>query len=94
MSLIAAPILLLQLLPFHPRSALGWVIFFVAALPVSLLGEFAGEFLLKNRVSAVIDGKLRGTSLSWVRISYVLSVYILVFAATIFAVWAFARLFL
>jgi hypothetical protein len=93
-SLVAAPILLLQLLPFHPRSALGWIILFVVALPAVVAIEFVGDFLLTNRVSAAVDRKTRGTSLSWARITYVLGVYILSFAVAIVGVWACTRLFL
>ena len=58
LSLICAPILLLQLLPFYPRSALGWAILVVAAIPVTVLGELIGNLLFKNccRISRLGTG--------------------------------------
>lgn len=92
LSLICAPILLLQLLPFHPKSALGWLILVAAAVPVTVLGELIGNFLLKNRVSAAVDRRTRSTALSWVRISYVLGVFISFVAIVFLGIWAWARL--
>jgi hypothetical protein len=92
LSLICAPILLLQLLPFHPRSALGWTILVLAAVPVTALGELIGDFLFKNRISAAVDRKTSGTSLSWLRIGYVLIVFISFFAFVILGIWVWAHL--
>jgi hypothetical protein len=94
LSLICAPILLLHLLPFRPRSALGWVILVVAAVPVTVLGELIGDFLLKNRISASVDHGTRGTSLSWIRIGYVLCVFISFVAVVFFGIWIWTRLVL
>ena len=91
LSLICAPFLLLQLLPFYPRSALGWSTFVVAAIPVTALGELIGDFLFKNRVSAAVDRRTKATSLSWVRIGYVLGVFLLFIAVVALGIWAWSR---
>ena len=92
LSLICAPILLLQILPFHPRSALGWTILVLAAVPVTAMGELIGGFFFKNRISAALDRKTSGTSLSWLRIGYVLVVLLSFFAVVILGIWVWARL--
>jgi|SRR5580658_802349 hypothetical protein len=94
LSLISAPILLLQLLPFHPRTTLGWVILGAAAVPVTALGELIGDFLLKNHVAAAVDRKTSGTSLSWLRIGYVLVAFISFFVVAMLGTWVWAHLVL
>ena len=94
LSLICAPIFLLQLLPFHPRTALGWVILGAAALPVTVLGELIGDYLLKNHVPVAVDRKTSGTSLSWLRIAYVLVAFTSFFAVAILGIWVWAHLVL
>jgi hypothetical protein len=94
LSLVIAPLLLLQLLPWYPRSVRGWLILFVVAVPVVLLGELVGDFLLKNRISAAVDRSTRATSLSWLRIGYVLGVLILCFAAVVLVLHVLRRLVL
>jgi hypothetical protein len=94
LSLICAPILLLQLLPFHPRSALGWIVFVAVAVPVTIFGELIGDLLLRNSVSAAVDRRTSCTALSWVRIGYVLGVLISFVAIIFLGVWAWARLVL
>jgi hypothetical protein len=92
LSLICAPILLLQLLPFHPRSVPGWVFLVVAAVPVTILGELIGDWLLTNRISAEVDRRTRDVTLSWIRIGYVLGVLILFVAVVFLGIWVWARL--
>ena len=59
---------------------------------MTVLGELIGNFLLKNRVSAAVDRRTRSTALSWVRISYVLGVFISFVAIVFLGIWAWARL--
>ena len=94
LTLICAPVFLLQLLPFYPKSAFGWVVLVVAAVPVTVLGELVGDFLFKNRVSVAVDRRTKGSSVSWIRIVYVLGVFLVLIAVVVLGIWAWSRLVL
>ncbi len=68
----------------RPTTATGWIILFVFALPLWLLGEWIGEKLTSKRVSKVIDDSERQVSI--LRMMYLLVVMI-VCLAVLLGLW-------
>jgi hypothetical protein len=68
---IAGLLLLLDGFPYHPKSRLGWVVFFLAALPIMLVGEWVGDCLAWYPRKAGVEQRPEG-SVSWGSIGYML----------------------
>jgi hypothetical protein len=79
-SAIATLFLLLILFPDHPNSWLGWLVLFIVAVPIILVGEGIGKFLYGNPLARAVDAKTAKRSFSWLRISFML-VSMLLFVA-------------
>jgi hypothetical protein len=79
-SAVAALLLLLYLFPDHPNSLRGWLILFVVALPIILVGELIAKFFYKNPHARAVDAKTVGRSFSWLRISFMFVTMLLLFA--------------
>jgi hypothetical protein len=94
LSLVCGALLLLQILPVHPRSPFGWGILFASALPITLIGELTGDFLFRNRIARALENKTSGTTLSWIRIGYALVAVISAIALAWLALLFFARMVL
>ena len=77
---VSAAALLLQFWPYWPLSWQGWTVFLLAALPVTLIGEYFGERLLQNRVSAAVERRTAASTFSWLRIGYLLLLMLLICA--------------
>ena len=84
-SAIATFLLLLISFPDHPDSWRGWLVLFIVAVPVILVGEGVGYFLLKNPLARSVDARTAKRSFSWLRISFML-VTMLVFLGLAFVV--------
>lgn len=74
----AATVLLLELRPYGPSSLAGWALFFLAAVPVMLLGEWLGTKLLENPISAAVERGTQRSKFSWMRIGYLLLLVVIV----------------
>lgn len=81
LSLAAFAGLALSLLPWHPDSPAGWLALVLLALPLALAGELIGAALWRNRVLAAIDRRSPSPGLSWMRITYGVSVMLALCAA-------------
>lgn len=46
---------LLLFFPFHPVTAMGWIVWFLAALPVSMAGEAVGAAVFSRKNSKTIN---------------------------------------
>ena len=46
---------LLLLFPFHPITATGWIVWFLAALPISMAGEAVGSVVFNKKTGATIN---------------------------------------
>lgn len=80
---LLAGLMLLQAFPARPETAIGWILLFVLALPLTLAGEWAGDKLLNNKLGRYVDDKTKGQRVSFVRIIFGLGVYLGAIAATI-----------
>ena len=54
-SLICGLIALILAFPFHPITALGWAIWFVAALPIAGAGEAVGTAIFDKKIGEAIS---------------------------------------
>jgi hypothetical protein len=88
-SLVAAAVLLLYAIPWHPHSARGWTIFLLVALPISLAGDYIGERIFSNPFARRLDASGSGVKASVNRIGYVVLCFLGVAVA---AIWAFGML--
>jgi len=80
LSTVLALVLLAGIFPYHPKTVIGWVLLFALALPLTLLGEFVGEFFWRNRIAQAIAARSSGSSLSVLRLSYAFAVMLFSFA--------------
>ena len=79
-SLIYAGFALLSAFPYHPHTAWGWVLLFLLAFPLWLVGEWLGHVLIGNRFARVIDSYFNNRG--WLlRGLYLFLVAVLAFAA-------------
>jgi hypothetical protein len=91
-SIMAAGILLLELLPWHPQSALGWAVLLGGALPVMFAFEFLGDRVIyRNPVGARLDAMGPGARASTLRIIYLLACFIFAILVCWVAVAALSR---
>jgi hypothetical protein len=81
---IAVTALLLELWPYRPSSLAGWALLLLAALPVMLLGELVGTKLLQNPVSDAVQRGTQRSKFSWIRIGYLVFLFILVISTIAF----------
>lgn len=82
---VAASIgMLLSVFPHFPKMPMGWVWLFVFSLPVTIVGEFIGNSIWKNRVAKAIERRTSERSLSWLRICYGFVVMLLVFGTAFY----------
>jgi len=79
LSAIAVAVLLAGAFPSYPKTVAGWALLFALALPLTLVGEFVGEFFWRNRIASAIVARSSGSSLSLLRISYAFVVMLLFF---------------
>lgn len=88
-STFAGIALLADTWPLYPRSSVEWILLFVIALPVTVLGEWLAEGLTSNPLSAKVERSRRRVGFSWARVGYYLATYVLfgLCAAAIFY-WA------
>jgi hypothetical protein len=85
-SAVATFFLLLNWFPYHPHSLSGWLVFFVVAVPVTVVGEGIAKFVFfSNPVARAIDAKTEGRSFSWLRISFML-ITMLLFSALVLVI--------
>ena len=90
LSIVAAAFGLLWLWPWRPRSALGWGVLFLGALPLTLLGEYLAERLIfESPLGTRLDAFGAGTRASALRITYIV---ICVIVVGISGMYAFAWL--
>jgi hypothetical protein len=69
-SIFAAVVLLIYVFSHYPKSIVGWVLFFVLALPIAIIGEAIGEAIWRNPVARKLERLTSDRSLSWLRICY------------------------
>lgn len=72
-----------------PTSWLGWILLFLLALPIQIIGEWVGDwFLTKNRLAQHIEEKTSSQQFSVLRIFYGLITLLLVFGLIVGLTWA------
>ncbi len=49
MMLVSGLLFLLYVFPSHPKTGIGWVLFFLLALPLIIVGEKLGELILNRK---------------------------------------------
>jgi hypothetical protein len=88
LSLVLGGLALLQGFPQRPTTWLGWASLFALVLPVTVAGEFVGELLFRNRMSRAVEQRTQQRSFSWLRIAYVLFLFLPLFAGiTALGMW-------
>ena len=90
LSLFAATASLVETWPLRPHSPVQWILLFVIALPVTALAEWLSDRALHNPLSRTVEARTRGSRFSWLRIAYVLAMYIL-FATCIVAIFCWLQ---
>ncbi len=73
---------LLLFFPFHPISATGWGVWFLAALPVSVAGEAVGSAVFNKKTGKAINPDTEGVSVG--RIGYGVIVTLIFIALILF----------
>jgi hypothetical protein len=85
LSLFLGLLWLASLFPNLPTSPAKWLLVFVLALPLQLVGELVGHVLSNSRLARQVEQKTQGKSVSLLRIAYaivcILSVLGLMWAA-------------
>jgi len=74
LSAVAASTWFLWSFPDHPKSVSGWLWVLLLALPIQIVGEFAGESLWNGLGGRAIERRTSDRSFSWLRILYGLMV--------------------
>lgn len=88
LSLVMGGLALLQGFPQRPTTWLGWALLFALVLPVTVAGELVGEFLFRNRLSQAVEQRTQPHGFSWLRIAYVLLLFLPLFAGiTVLGMW-------
>ncbi len=54
--------------PFHPISVLGWIVWFVATIPIAMIGEAIGSVIFDRKIAEAISDD--SDSVSAGRIAY------------------------
>jgi hypothetical protein len=79
LSILYAGFFLLSSWPWHPRTALGWLVIFLATLPLALFAQFLWEFVvLEGPIGRRLDAL--GPGGSGARIAYALVCALLMIA--------------
>ena len=76
---------LLLVYPFHPISTIGWTIWFVAALPVAMIGEAAGSIFFDRNIGKAISDDTERVSTG--RIAYGVIAALMLLTISLFLVW-------
>lgn len=77
LSIIIGTGFLVSFSPYHPHSAVGWVLLLVTALPLAALAEFLGDrVIFHSDIGAALNSLGHGLVPSLVRILYVLFVFL------------------
>ena len=84
-SVICAGFALLVAIPYHPRTMWGWLLLFLLALPLWLIGEWLGRLIFTNKLAHAIDSQSDNRGW-WFRALYLFLVAVLAFGAFA-AVW-------
>jgi hypothetical protein len=71
--------------PFHPITKLGWAIWFVAALPITMVGELVGFAVFDKKIGSAISGDTDHVSAG--RVAYGVVAALLFFTVIWFVVW-------
>ncbi len=53
-----------------PKTALGWILIVIFAIPVMFVGGFVGEILFSDKVSDALDPRRKTKKISLVRMAY------------------------
>ena len=83
LSLVLGGLALVQAFPRRPTSWVGGLALFALVVPVTLAGEFVGELLFRNRLSQAVEQRSQQRTFSWLRIGYVLILFLPLFAGII-----------
>jgi hypothetical protein len=70
LSLVVGVGLLLQVFPWHPRTATGWILLFGCAMPICAAGEWLGSVVFENRFARRLRASDDPKGLSWARVAY------------------------
>lgn len=63
--------MLIYMFPQHPKSLVGWSLLFICSAPILVVGELAGNFMLReNRIAKNLEDETATESLSVARIVY------------------------
>jgi hypothetical protein len=79
-SALLAGLSFLQLFPYRPTTTAGWALLFGLALPITVVGEMLGAWLLSNRLARTVNESTSAKPVSWLRIAYVVAAYLVAFA--------------
>jgi hypothetical protein len=71
--------------PFHPITVLGWVIWFVAALPIAGAGEAVGSAIFDRKIGEAISDDTDHVSAG--RVAYGVIAALLFLTIILFVVW-------
>jgi hypothetical protein len=83
LSALLTAALLLGMFPKYPETLIDWMLLFLLAIPIVLVGELLGEFLFRNRLTKAVEHRTQATPFSWLRILYVLGVTITAIATVL-----------
>lgn len=75
---------LLLLFPFHPITAVGWLVWFVAALPLAMAGEAIGSAAFNRKAGKTINPNTESVSVG--RIGYGVVVMLIFVVLILFVV--------
>ena len=88
LSLVLGGLALLQGFPQRPNTWLGWGALFALVLPVTVAGEYVCQLLFRNRLSQVVEQRTQQRGFSWLRIAYVLLLFLPLFVGvTVLGIW-------
>ena len=83
LSIVLSLVLLAGIFPHHPKTVVGWALLFTLALPLTVVGEFIGEFVWRNRIARAIVSRSSASSLSLLRLGYAFAVMLFFFALAV-----------
>ena len=86
-SVITTLLILLSVFPHHPHTLVGWFLLFVAAAPITIVGELVGDFAFHNRLADSIEARSENVAFWFLRFIYV---FIAVVLMLVFG-WAVVR---
>jgi hypothetical protein len=69
---------------FWPKTALGWALILIFAVPIMFVLSLIGEILFADRVSDTLDSKRKTKKLSFWRMAYTLLVAAIYFGLVLF----------